>query len=391
MPRLIAILVCLAVLGGVARAQPTAEDKAEAKQAFQRAEAAERRKDWRTAIDEYQRAYDRVPHADVLFNIALNFERIEEYRDAVTYYRRYLDEKPDAQDRARVEALIDKLRVRPGRVTITSEPTGAAVTIDGRRAGVTPLEVPLAGAHRIELAGDGAAAARDVTVEYGEPQAVHVALRARVGVLVVNSNVAGARVAIDGADAGVTPLRVELPAGPHRVVVVADGWASHERPVDVPAEGSTQVTANLVRPLGYVEPPPETVAPRTFLVFSGGADTTGELGGLYQILFGVHRGRIDGALGYGFLQGGAAFVLEARYGLTRTKVRPYLKASAALGSSSTITGSVGVLASLGVGPRARTGVFVDVGVGYGRTAAMANAGEDASLIVPLIGGVQISY
>jgi len=390
--KIAAIVIALGLCARVAAAQPSAEAKAQAKQAFARAESAERRKDWRSAIDEYQRAYDLVPHPDVLFNIAVDLERLEEYRDAATYYRRYLDDQgDDAADRTKIEALIGKLRGRPGTVTVTSTPAGAAIAVDGTPAGQTPAELTLAGAHTLTIAGVEQRIERSVTVEFGEPQAVEVALAAHAGSLVVRSNVDGAQVTIDDAPAGTTPLETSLAPGTHRVVVTAAGWSSYQRQVDVHGEGTTQMTANLARPLGYT-PAVEATEPRGYLAVTGGADVRGA-GALYAVTFGGHWGRLDGGLGYGLSNQTASFVLELRVSLLRTPVRPYLRASAWLGSLSSVAGHVGLLWQMQVGAsRARTSVFVDVGAGSARTSATTMDGEsESALYVPVTAGVQLSY
>jgi hypothetical protein len=393
------VLVLAIVLGAAvpAAAQPSADDRAEAKKAFKRAEAAEKRKDWRTAIDEYQRAYELAPHPYVLYNIALDYERLEEFRDAATFYRRYLDEQPDASDRARVEKLITTLRARPGTVTVTSDTPGAAVLVDGRRAGSPPAEVDLAGAHRIEIESDGQKVGRDIVVEFGEPQKVHLTLVAKTGALVVTSNVAGADIYVDGELAGHTPTTLVVPAGTHRLVVAADGWASHERPVDVPAEGMAQVTANLVRPLGYVDPDPPPVATRYYTLLGGGADAGGA-GVVVSVMFGAHRGRFGFGIGYAFGGGGTASAI-AGYGgeikayLTRGSVRPYVKATGMLGTLSWLAGHAGVLVGrrVGAGARAETALYLDLGIGWGRIAADGAAEPEKVMVIPIIGGLQISY
>ena len=389
------ILLLVSLLLGAVRfaaAQPSDADRKEAKAAFARAEAAERRKDWRTAIDEYQRAYDLAPHPDVLYNIAVDLERLEEYRDAATHYRRYLDQSEDPADAPRVEALIEKLRARPGLVTITTDPPGAEVAIDGKRAGAAPVERRLAGTHRIEVSGDAGSARREINVEFGEPQTVHVAIAARAGTLVVTSNVPGAEVVIDGEPAGTTPASLALPAGSHRVVVRAEGWSSYDRPVEIHAEGTTQMTANLVRPLGYVEPTPVDTTPRGFISVGGGADTTGENGSLYTVMFGAHRGHFDFGLGYGFASQAAAFALETRASFTLTKVRPYVRAQALLGGSSSISGHAGMLGYLfPTTGRARTALFVDIGIGVVRTGTSTDGEAERVLTIPFTAGVQLSY
>jgi outer membrane protein OmpA-like peptidoglycan-associated protein len=50
----------------------------------------------------------------------------------------------------------------------------------------------------------------------------------------VKANVAGARVEVDKKPAGETPVALrDLPAGPHQVVVVADGYQAHVETVEV--------------------------------------------------------------------------------------------------------------------------------------------------------------
>jgi hypothetical protein len=392
MTSLRALIVTALVLGCAATAAAQGNPKKEAKAAFDRAVEAEHKKDWRTAIAEYQTAYDLMPHPDVLHNIALNFERLEELRDAATFYRRYLDESTDPPDRGKVEKLIASLKARPGEVTITSDPSGADVEIDGKRRGATPLTVELSGAHHVAVSADSGTREEDIVVEYGEPRTVDVSIVPKTGVVVITGNVPGAQISVDGVVVGVVPMEVPLPAGPHRILVTADGWASMERPIDVPPEGSTQMTANLVRPLGFVEPEVTTL-PRTYYVtFAGGADASTAVGGLYQLTFGLQRGRWAGGLGYGYVESAAGFALEARVAFTTTKIRPYARVTTFLSGNSTIFGSLGVLASYKTGPRAELSVFLDVGVGMTRDPDLSDdVNPDRALIIPVIGGVQIGY
>jgi hypothetical protein len=383
-------LIVAGVIVVLAASAAGQDAKSQAKAAFERAVAAEHQKDWRTAIDEFQAAYDLSPHADVLYNIAVDFERLEELRDAATYYRRYLDEMADAPDRAKVEKLIGKLRARPGAVTIVSDPPDAAVTIDGTAYGVTPIEMPLSGAHHVVITGPSATHEEDILVEFGEPKKIDVTLAAKTGVLVVASNVPGAQVTIDGQPVGVTPLQLPIAAGPHRVLVAAEGWASYERPIEVPAEGSTQMTANLVRPLGYVEPAPAATMPHYYFAISGGADASTNVGGMWMLMLGAERGRGAAAVGYGYVNGGLAYGLELRFSFTTGKVRPYARATAMLGAYSTLLGAAGLMVKLHAGTRAQMGVVADVGVGRARTDTV-ESDHDHALIIPVTGGVQISY
>jgi serine/threonine-protein kinase len=76
------------------------------------------------------------------------------------------------------------------------------------------------------------------------------------GTLAVNTNRAGAQVMVDGEPKGVTPLTIELSAGPHVVVVNADGQT---RTMPVTISAGTQVAQFIELPSAAVaaaEPPP---------------------------------------------------------------------------------------------------------------------------------------
>jgi serine/threonine protein kinase len=112
----------------------------------------------------------------------------------------------------------------PGRLLVRSSPSGAEVFVNGQRRGVTPLAVrdlPLGG-YVVRVARPGFTASEQrVTLDPGRPsRALEVALVRPAaaasppaapapntpGTLVVDSRPPGARVVVDGRDAGRTPL-----------------------------------------------------------------------------------------------------------------------------------------------------------------------------------------
>jgi hypothetical protein len=104
------IIACLAAIDP-AHAQP--QNRQKAAEHFKRAEAAEKAGRHQEAIDEYLAAYSLIPHADVLFNIALNFEALQQWAPAAEYYQRYLDERTDPPaDADAVRAKIREIRTR---------------------------------------------------------------------------------------------------------------------------------------------------------------------------------------------------------------------------------------------------------------------------------------
>jgi hypothetical protein len=139
-------LLVVTCLTAVAVAQPSPQQ--EAKQHFDLASAAEKDGRYRDAIDEYEKAYALVPHVDVLFNIATDFEHVQDWAAAADYYQRYLTERTEpAPDAAAVRRKIRELRARvpaepdSGDPTQPNGPNGQNVTT-GPNSATAPVEPP---------------------------------------------------------------------------------------------------------------------------------------------------------------------------------------------------------------------------------------------------------
>jgi hypothetical protein len=133
-----------------------------------------------------------------------------------------------------------------GTVSFTSEPAGATVAIDGQAQGVTPLKLTLAsGAHRAEIALGTATKALPFTVDAGGVLAQHVefvgAALTETGRLDVTTDPPGARLSIDGAPVGRSPLTLpSLTAGKHTLTINSDG-ATVQRSVTISAGATATV------------------------------------------------------------------------------------------------------------------------------------------------------
>jgi hypothetical protein len=109
------IVLALSLCAGVAvvHAQP-AQRRQEAADHFNRAQVAEKEGHYEEAIREYELAYSLVAHADVLYNIAFDYEKLQDFGRAADYYQRYLDERANdpPQDADTVRAKIRDLRAK---------------------------------------------------------------------------------------------------------------------------------------------------------------------------------------------------------------------------------------------------------------------------------------
>ena len=139
-----------------------------------------------------------------------------------------------------------------GNVTITSEPAGSAVAIDGTVRGQTPLTIALnSGAHIVVVGTDAQARTQHVNVTRGGDSSMHVQLPTAVaapaavarGALEIATEPPGARVWVDGDARGTAPITIsDLRGGDHAVTVRSGSGDPIKRTVSV----QTGATASLV-------------------------------------------------------------------------------------------------------------------------------------------------
>ena len=154
-----------------------------------------------------------------------------------------------------------------GRLILRTTPAGARVTIDGRDVGITPLTAQslLPGQHVVRLAHQGyVAAERRVRIGAAQPaQSIDVELVARPareiaassaapertsGSLTFDSRPAGARVFVDEALVGTTPLQVDaITSGDHAVRFELAGFGPWSTTVRVVGGVQTRVSGSLER------------------------------------------------------------------------------------------------------------------------------------------------
>ena len=115
--------------------------------------------------------------------------------------------------------------VKPGVVSVDSNPAGAEVFVDGQSRGMTPITLSLSpGTHALELRRRGASREISLDVKAGEQlsQQIDLSNIRAVGTLIVNSQPKGAKVIVDGKELGVTPFtRTDMSVGAHKVVLQA--------------------------------------------------------------------------------------------------------------------------------------------------------------------------
>lgn len=172
----------------VARAQPdtadsgpTTSDVEQARKHFSQGLKLYKDGDFDAALVQFERAYAVKPNFKVLYNIAqCDFElhQYVEARDTLTRYLKDGEGLLDAERKAAVENDLSELQHRIAHISLTANVTGATVFVDGKKAGTTPLGVPLdvnEGQRTISVeTADRGTKQRIVRVAGGENQAVNL-------------------------------------------------------------------------------------------------------------------------------------------------------------------------------------------------------------------------
>jgi len=142
-----------------------------------------------------------------------------------------------------------------GWLTLTSEPSGATVSIDGEFKGQTPLEIELRPRvdHQISISKSGHDTTSDtIRLESGQTLEVHVSLDARYGEIEISGEPADAELIIDGESRGTVSQTVRLTAVPHEIEVRKEGHETIRRTI-TPRPGFPQVVEVSLRTAEQVQ------------------------------------------------------------------------------------------------------------------------------------------
>jgi hypothetical protein len=166
-----------------------------------------------------------------------------------------------------------KAAVQPGSLAIMSTPQGAAVTVNGKAEGMTPVTVRNLppGSHLVTLSKPGFVdAVQSVNLVEGQSAPVDIVMEKVQGLLLVHSMPQGADVTISGKFRGKTPVVLtDLELGRHTVSFNLPGFQPRETEVDVPDRTPRKVVMELVTDSGRLV---LTSSPPGASVLLGGQD-----------------------------------------------------------------------------------------------------------------------
>jgi hypothetical protein len=248
---------------------------------FERGQGLYEKGKYSEAAEAFQKAYESRSFPQFLFNVGACYERLRDYRRAVNYYQRYITELPDAADKNDVERRIAVLRKEEkrlrdnanakekkpsaevtalgeakirGLVVIESDPPNAVIYLDdkkGKSLSKTPWNGTLEGDHTIYIEREGyKPVEKRISPDPNRLLVLVFSLAEEdyLGWLKITSNVPGADIYLDDKSVGVyrkTPWQGNIEPGKHKIWVTKEGYDEYSTEIEVIRGKSHSVEAKL--------------------------------------------------------------------------------------------------------------------------------------------------
>jgi hypothetical protein len=233
---------------------------------------------YEACIPEYISSYCLLPNSGAAYNLANAYLFLVDYEQGLRWMQLYVriagpDEEHDRQVAAN---RIDRIRKLPARVSVSTQPPYARITltsdegvIEGRADDPAPLKAP-AGAYTMRVALDGyEPVEQKVELRIGQPYTYNFRLSELEGAVRITTSPLSARIFVDDKLVAVGTYVGELPLGGHKVSVEAEGRKPRTQDLEVTGSGTATLFVSL-------PPPPqsgrwELISGMTVLAAASGA------------------------------------------------------------------------------------------------------------------------
>lgn len=236
-------------------ADPTPEAKQEASDRFKHGVALYQAGNLNSALAEFERAYELMPHPTVLFNIGMTYADLDRPVESTESLEK-LVASPGALSADRLTKAKDTLEAQKSKtgtldVKVTVE--GAQIEVDGVIVGVAPLKEALhltTGLHVVgAIAPAHAPQRRSLTIASKAAQTMELdppVLDARLAHLTVKTTLPGADLYVDGELTARTPLPASLALmpGAHEFVLKRTGYRDARTSLVLGEGASGEITLN---------------------------------------------------------------------------------------------------------------------------------------------------
>lgn len=274
---LLAALVLGAVLVSSANARADDDTVNQAREQFLRGAALVKNAQWAEALTEFEHSAATRPHAVTTYNIGACQRALGRYtlaRETFLHARTQNDTAQGAElpqgVLTEMKGYLDEIEHLLVDVTLTLEPAGASIAVDGRPLGpsagsasvfVAGIRTPGPaepapgptfhvlldpGAHVFTLTRKGFSdGVVNKTFSPGTAVPLKLALDKLPATFHIGSDPGGAAASIEGVDVGATPLDLSRPAGDYLVRVKKSGFVGYESRVSAQPGESVNVFAKL--------------------------------------------------------------------------------------------------------------------------------------------------
>ncbi len=246
----IGTIIAVMLHGTIIFAQTASEREEAAKKLYKEGMQLAQQGDCRRAVKQFEQSMATLPNKGSLYNLATCYNKLGKYQKAMAALLQLVREF-DADLREEMkESARDQMKTLKERfawVTLGVDQKGATILIDGRKQGITPLEVALPVEKKsqeisVTCKGFKPWSKRVDFSKVGEAR-YHIELIPEDGQLLLTVAMDGANVFIDGVKVGVTPIvsPIDLSPGTHRVVVSHSTIETMERLADVTSGKQTRL------------------------------------------------------------------------------------------------------------------------------------------------------
>ena len=241
---------------------PTAQELADAKKHFDIGLKLYNEGAFQEALAEFETSYRLGHRPSGLKSIAQCQRELKRFAEAYTAYRRLLDVHGAQLSPAEVSTVkrtLDELAILTGSLDVKVDQATAAIDLDGKSLGQSPLAGPLRvglGSHVVRVTKAGFEPfEKEVSIASEQSIELKVVLEHELttGHLAVReSSEHEVHVFVDGEDKGPAPWEGELPPGDHEVFVQSDKFASEPRTVSIVRKERLDVALDATTLLGHL-------------------------------------------------------------------------------------------------------------------------------------------
>jgi hypothetical protein len=200
------------------------------------------------AVPLLEQAYAKGQFRNALWNLAECYRLLDRPVRAIDALERFrVHPRTPPKEKEQAGRDIASLRAQLPRLEVRSSLPGAQVLVDGHERGKTPIAVELdPGPHIVEVQTTGfSPARRQLTLRSGERTSVELGLTMLPARLTVETQPAGAEIAVGGRPRGRAPITLPLTPGEAQVVATLPGHRDTRRAVTLLPGGDLRMVLTL--------------------------------------------------------------------------------------------------------------------------------------------------